>query len=66
MYGLDAIGMVLAAHGYGLDVMCMVLATHGYGLDLTGMHYAPNLLPPFAHSVPFTLFKNNYKDVLSF
>jgi hypothetical protein len=42
------------------------LATHGYGLDLTGMHYAPNLLPPLAHWVPFTLFKNNYKDVLSF
>jgi hypothetical protein len=41
----------------------MVLATHGYGLDLTGMHYAPNLLPPLAHWVPFTLFKNNYKKM---
>ncbi len=61
-------------HGYGLGCTRvsfwlhtgMVLATHGYGLDLTGMHYAPNLLPPLAHWVPFTLFKNNYKDVLSF
>jgi hypothetical protein len=66
-YGLDVMGMVLATHGYGLDLMGMVLATHhGYGLDLMGMHYAPNLLPPLEHWVPFTLFKNNYKDVLSF